>query len=279
MPFVTVSDGASIYIEDTVNPDRPNEAGKPVVFVHGWPLSHKMFEYQFMELQKNGYRCIGIDLRGFGSSDKPWTNYNYDVFADDIRQVLASLSLNQGVTLVGFSMGGAIVMHYIARYFSGLVSRAVFMGAAAPCFTKREDYPYGLEKAACDNLVVQSNTDRPKMVSDFGKIFFRSDKIASEEMARWLFSINMEASPYATVKCLEELRDADLRNDMELVNQRNLPVAIFHGTHDKICPFDFARIMNNGIKGSKLVSFTQSGHGLNIEEKEKTNEELMRFIA
>lgn len=277
MPFVNVDNGVSIYVEDTGNV-RANDAVKSVLFIHGWPLSHKMFEYQFLELHKSGYRCIGIDLRGFGRSDKPWTNYDYDVFADDIKQVIAALNL-QAVTLVGFSMGGAIVMHYIAKYFSELVSKAVFMGAAAPCFTRREDYPYGIEKSACDALIGQSNKDRSKMVSDFGKIFFRNENSQSQEMAKWLFSINMEASPFATVKCLEELRDADLRNDMQVVNQRNLPVAIFHGIHDKICPFDFAKVMNQGIKGSRLIQFDESGHGLNIEEKEKTNEELLRFIG
>jgi pimeloyl-ACP methyl ester carboxylesterase len=153
------------------------------------------------------------------------------------------------------------------------------MGAAAPCFTKREGYPYGLEKSACDALITQSLQDRPKMVTDFGKIFFSNENSQSKEMAEWLFSINMKASPYATVQCLQELRNADLRNDMKLVNQRNLPVAIFHGVHDKICPFDFAKVMNEGINGSKIVQFHESGHGLNIEEKEKANEELIKFIG
>lgn len=256
MPFVNVDSSTSVYVEDT---GRESDVGKTVLFVHGWPMSHKMFEYQFMELHKNGYRCVGIDLRGFGRSDKPWTGYDYDIFADDIKQVMTALNL-QKVTLVGFSMGGAIVMHYVAKYFSELVSKVVFMGAAAPCFTKREGYPYGLEKSACDALVSQSLKERPKMVTDFGKIFFSNENSQSKETAEWLFSINMKASPYATVQCLQELRDADLRNDMKLVNQRNLPVAIFHGVHDKICPFDFAKVMNEGIKGSKIVQFHEIGH-------------------
>ena len=278
MPFVVVDEGVSIYVEDIGSETGSKDVLKPVLFIHGWPLSHKTFEYQFMALHNSGYRCISIDLRGFGRSDKPWTSYNYDVFADDIKQVISALNL-QGVTIVGFSMGGAIVMHYIAKYFSELVSKVVLMSAAAPCFTKREDYPYGLEKSACDNLIMQSKQDRPKMVSDFAKIFFKSENSQSKEMLNWLFSINMEASPFATVKCLEELRDADLRNDMQVVNQRNLPVAIFHGTHDKICAFDFAKVMSQGIKGSRLIEFNESGHGLNIEEKDKTNEELMKFIG
>lgn len=282
MPFVNMNDGTSIYVEDTANVNnRVGDtigAAKSVVFIHGWPLSHKMFEYQFIKLADDGYRCIGIDLRGFGRSDKPWTPYNYDRFADDIQQVLTTLNL-QGITMVGFSMGGAIAMHYIAKYFSERVTKVVFMGAAAPCFTKREDYPYGLEKSTCNDLIMQSKQDRPKMVSDFAKIFFSEENSQSHEMKEWLFSINMEASPYATIKCLEELRDADLRSDMQIVNQRNLPVAIFHGIHDKICSVDFAKVMNEAIKDSRLIRFDRSGHALNIEEKEKTNEELVRFIG
>lgn len=76
MPTVKVGDDVSLYVEDTA------DGGKPVVFIHGWPLSQQMFEYQFMQLHRKGYRCIGIDLRGFGRSDKPWSNgYSYDTFA------------------------------------------------------------------------------------------------------------------------------------------------------------------------------------------------------
>ena len=116
MPFVNVDEGVSIYIEDIGSESGAKDVLKPVLFIHGWPLSHEMFEYQYMALHKNGYRGIGIDLRGFGRSDKPWTGYNYDVFADDIKQVISMLNL-QGVTLVGFSMGGAIVMHYVESIF------------------------------------------------------------------------------------------------------------------------------------------------------------------
>lgn len=62
-----------------------------------------MFEYQFAELPKLGYRCIGIDSRGYGDSDKPWHGYNYDTMADDVNTVLETLNL-QNLVLVGFSM-------------------------------------------------------------------------------------------------------------------------------------------------------------------------------
>jgi len=110
-----------------------------------------MFEYKFTELPKHGYRCIGIDLRGFGDSDKPYDGYNYDTVADDLKAVLDTLNL-QNVVLAGFSMGGAIAIHYMARHEGSRIAKLVLLGAAAPCFTKREDYPFGIDSSAVDDL-------------------------------------------------------------------------------------------------------------------------------
>jgi non-heme chloroperoxidase len=272
--MVPVDEEVSVYVEDTGKAD-----GKPVFFVHGWPLSEKMFEYQFMALNSLGYRCIGIDLRGYGMSSKPWQDYNYDVFADDIQKVMNTLKLDQKFALVGFSMGGAVVMRYVAKYYPKNLSHVVFMGAAAPSFTKREGFPHGHERAFCDNIIGGLIQNRPKAVAEFGKLLFSTPDSQGPEMGTWLFMQSMAASPFATVKSAEALRDTDLRDDMQMISDRNLPVAIFHGTQDKISPFDLATVMNQGIKGSRLVKFEKSGHALNIEEKEKANSELMKFIA
>lgn len=273
MATVTVEKELPIHVEDT------GGNGKPIFFVHGWPLNHKMFEYQFMSLSREGYRCIGLDLRGFGFSAKPWSEYDYDVFSDDIQKVMNSLNLEQDFAIAGFSMGGAIVMRYVAKYYPKSVSHVIFMGAAAPSFTKREGYPHGHDRSFCDQIIANSLKNRPKVVSDFGKMLFSSPESQGPEMAAWLFSQSMMASPHAALKSAEALRDEDLRNDMQMINDRNIPVAVFHGIHDKICPFDLAQVMNQSIKRSKLVKFENSGHALNIEEKEKTNAELIKFIA
>jgi pimeloyl-ACP methyl ester carboxylesterase len=273
MATVTVEKEVPIHVEDT------GGKGKPIFFVHGWPLNHKMFEYQFMSLSREGYRCIGLDLRGFGFSAKPWSEYDYDVFSDDIQKVMNSLNLEQDFAIAGFSMGGAVVMRYVAKYYPKSVSHVIFMGAAAPSFTKREGYPHGHDRSFCDKIIADSLKNRPKVVSDFGKMLFSTPESLGPEMASWLFSQSMMASPYAAVKSAEALRDEDLRNDMQVINDRNIPVAVFHGVNDKICPFDLAQVMNQSIKRSKLVKFENSGHALNIEEKDKTNAELIKFIG
>jgi len=170
-----------------------------------------MFEYQFTELPKHGYRCIGIDLWGFGDSDKPWDGYNYNSMADDVKAVLDTLNL-QNVALVGFSMGGAIAIHYIARHQGSHISKLVLLGAAAPCFTKREDFPYGIDKSAVDGLIQQTYRERPSMLKNFSEIFFADPEKLSSEFKIWNLSLGLSASAYATIQCAIELRDADLRS-------------------------------------------------------------------
>lgn len=82
--YITVERDINLYVED-INPGN----GKPILFIHGRPVNHEMYEYQFDQLPKMGYRCIGVDLRGYGKSDRPWTGYTYDRMADDIRAVMA----------------------------------------------------------------------------------------------------------------------------------------------------------------------------------------------
>ena len=248
--------------------------GKPIVFIHGWPVNHKMFEYQFTELPKHGYRCIGIDLRGFGDSDKPWDGYNYDTMADDLKAVLDTLNL-QNVVLAGFSMRGAIAIHYMARHEGSRIAKLVLLGAAAPCFTKREDYPFGIDSSAVDDLILQTYTDRPSMLKNFTEIFFANPNKLSSEFKIWNLSLGLAASAHATIQCAIELRNADLRQDLTTID---VPTLILHGLDDHVCLFDLAKSMHDGIKGSQLVSIEKAGHGFYYEERDKLNSELVKFI-
>jgi len=248
--------------------------GKPFVLIHGWPLSDAMYEYQYQDISEKGFRVIGITLRGFGKSDAPYGKYNYDVYADDIKAVLDHLNI-QNATLGGFSMGGAIAIHYVAKYNSAHVAKLALFGAAAPVWTSRSDYPYGFSKEAVNGLITLSKTNRPQLLENFGKLFGASDTALPAGIANWLAVINLEASPFATTQSLIALRDADLRPEL---SQIKIPTVIFHGVKDRICEFSLAEQMHNGIKNSVIVRFENSGHGLFVEEREKFNDELLKFL-
>jgi pimeloyl-ACP methyl ester carboxylesterase len=247
--------------------------GKPIVLIHGWPLSDEMFEYQYNDLVNKNFRVIGITLRGFGKSDKPFGDYHYDIHALDIKRVLDKLDVKDAM-LVGFSMGGAIAVRFVAAYNEDQVTRLVLAGAAVPSWTQREDFPYNLPQKAVDDLIKLNYKDRPKLLSDFSRIFSATETSLNEGIGSWLNGIGLSASSHATAECLVALRDTDLRPDLERIN---IPTLILHGKHDKICSFDLAEQMKAGIRHSHLVAFEKSGHSLFLEETKKFNSELIKF--
>lgn len=249
--------------------------GRPIVLIHGWPLSDEMFEYQYNDLINKKYRVIGITLRGFGKSDKPYGAYNYDVHASDIKFVLNKLEIEDAV-LVGFSMGGAIAIRYVSEDKGAHVSKLVLCGAAAPIWTQRDDFPYNLPRSAVDELIALNYKDRPKLLSNFAKIFSAAETTLNEGIGSWLNGICLSASSYATAQCLIALRDTDLRSDLAKIN---IPTLIIHGKKDKICSFDLAEQMNAGIPGSHIVAFENSGHSMFLEETSKYNAELIKFAG
>jgi len=247
--------------------------GRPIVLIHGWPLSDEMYEYQYNDLINRNFRVIGITLRGFGKSDKPYGKYNYDIHALDIKKILSKLDIKDAV-LVGFSMGGAIAIRYVSKDKGTHVSRLALCGAAAPSWTQRKDFPYNLPKSAVDDLIELNYKDRPKLLSNFAKIFSATETSLNEGIGNWLNGICLSASSYATAQCLVALRDTDLRSDMVKIK---IPTVIMHGKKDKICSFDLAEQMKIRISDSRIVTFEKSGHSMFLEETKKFNAELIKF--
>ena len=155
--YVSVEPAVNLFVED-INPT----GNKTIVFIHGWPLSHKQFEYQFNILPAMGYRCIGIDWRGFGQSDKPISGYTYNRLAMDIYMVVCALQLNN-FTLVGHSTGGAIVIRYMSKFNGIGVSKIVLVDAAAPI---------GFTKETANQFLKEALNDRPKMMQEVTDSFF-----------------------------------------------------------------------------------------------------------
>jgi pimeloyl-ACP methyl ester carboxylesterase len=249
--------------------------GRPVVLIHGWPLSDEMYEYQYNDLINNDYRVIGITLRGFGHSSKPFGLYDYDVHATDIKKVLDHLEIKKAV-LGGFSMGGSIAIRYVSLYKAAHVSKLALFGAAAPIWTQRKDFPYNLKKSAVDALIAMNYKDRPRLLADFAKIFSAKPTSLNDGIGNWLNGICISASSYATAQCLIALRDTDLRKDLKKIK---IPTLIMHGKKDKICSFDLAEQMKAGISGSQLIPFKNSGHSLFLEETQKFNAALIKFAG
>src|SRR5712692_12120362 len=148
MPYVTVgkenSGNIDLYYED-------HGTGKPVILVHGWPLSGRSWEKQVPVLLDAGYRVITYDRRGFGDSSKPTFGYDYETFTEDLHKLVTKLNLRD-FALVGFSMGGGEVARYFGKYGSEGVRKAVFMAAVTPFLLKTADNPQGVDAGAFEGI-------------------------------------------------------------------------------------------------------------------------------
>jgi non-heme chloroperoxidase len=249
--------------------------GPTVVLIHGYPLSDASWEYQYHALVKAGYRAVGITLRGFGQSDKPYGKYDYDQFAADIKSVLDQMDVKDAV-IGGHSMGGAIALHYVAKYDAAHVKKLALFSAAAPRHTKTADYPYPLfTKEDISQWIALNNSDRPALLAAVGSNFALTPKSLSPGIAQWLYAIELQSSSYAMEQALIALRDEDLRGDLPKIK---VPTVIFNAKEDHLVAYALAQQMNKAIAGSRLVTFYKSGHASFLEEKDKFNEELIKFI-
>ncbi len=267
--YVRVERDVNIYVEDINRMSK-----KTILFIHGWPANHKMFEYQFNQLPQKGYRCIGMDLRGFGQSDKPWEGYDYDRLADDVRGVIEALKL-QNITLAGHSTGGAVAVRYVARHHGYGVSKLALLAAAVPSLIKRPYFPYGLKAEDVKQIIQSTYHDRPNMLQGFGNMFFFQH--ITQPFSNWFFQLGLQAASWSTAKIAGTwLHEESLFQDMGKIQ---IPTLILHGIHDKVCHFPLAEAQKQGIKNSRLVPFKYSGHGLFWDERDKFNKELAQFIG
>ncbi len=249
--------------------------GKPIVLIHGWPLSDDMYEYQYNDLTNSNFRVIGITLRGFGKSDKPFGEYNYDIYANDIKKVLCKLDIT-GAVLGGFSMGGAIAIRFASMDAGAHVSKLALFGAAAPIWTQRNDYPYNLSIPEVNALIELNYRDRPQLLTNVGKIFAATETSLSSGINTWLYGMGSSSSSHAMAQSLIALRDTDLRKDLAAIS---IPTLIMHGKKDKICTFEMAIQMKSHLPNSYIIPFENSGHALFLEESVKFNKELIRFAT
>jgi non-heme chloroperoxidase len=271
MEFQT-RDGTKLFYEDT-------GTGKPLVLIHGWPLSSAMWEYQLNELPERGIRCIAYDRRGFGRSDHPATGYDYDTLASDLNDLLEHLDLKD-VTLAGFSMGGGEVVRYLSRFGTGRVSRTVLIAAVPPFMLKTSDNPDGVDAQVFKDIETGLRNDRVAFLTDFTKTFFGVGWLASpvsEPMIAANVELAMHASSRATLACAKAFAETDFRNDLKAVT---VPTLVIHGDSDKTVPIEASgKRTAKSIAGAKSIVYSGAPHGLFYTERDRLNADLEAWVA
>ena len=253
-------------------------SGRPIVLIHGFPLSGVAWEKQVSVLLKAGYRTITYDRRGFGKSSQTSIGYDFDTFTSDLNTLMESLNLHD-VTLVGHSMGAGEVARYFGTHGAKRVRQAVFISSIAPFLLKTNDNPEGIDSSFYDSTIQSFTADRPTFIAEFFKDFFNLDvtlgKRISEEVLRAYWNLAVSASPLGTVACVPTW-PTDFRKDLPNVT---VPSLIIHGADDRILPLALtAQRLHEAIKGSQLVVLKDGPHGIFWTHADEINQALLDFL-
>jgi pimeloyl-ACP methyl ester carboxylesterase len=268
----TPADSVRLHIEDS------GGSGRPVVLIHGWPLSAQAWEPQVSVLRAAGFRVVAYDRRGFGRSDKPESGYSYDTLADDLQRVMDQCGL-QDVTLVGFSMGGGEVARYIARFGESRLHSVVFAAAVPPYLMKTADNPDGpltAEKAQQKKQAFEQ--DRNSYFEKFTTDFFSANgKLqVTESQREAAIALCLQSAQHAALACMDSFGTTDFRNDLKKVT---VPTLVIHGDADAIVPIEGSgQRTHHAVPHSKLVTVRGAPHGLNLTHAQAFNDALLSFL-
>ncbi|WP_374408741.1 alpha/beta fold hydrolase [Pelagerythrobacter sp.] len=272
MPFFETRDGTRIRYKHVGE-------GRPVIFIHGWPLSGDSWDPVMMKFADAGFKAIAYDRRGFGRSDHAPGGYNYDTFADDLADLMAELGLSSDVGLVGFSMGGGEIARYLSRHQGKGVSRVALVSSVVPFMKQTDDNPDGVPQSTLDEMTEGMKTDFRGFFTDFFKDFYgdgwASQKVSDEEK-HWAWMTTMMSAQWATLKSAGAFADTDFRPDLASFT---VPTLVIHGTKDKTVPIDATgRQVAEKVPGAKLIEYDGEPHAVFATQTERLGDDLLEFM-
>ena len=261
-----------VHVEDARGP------GRPVVLIHGWPLSGASWSAQVPALSAAGFRPIAYDRRGFGGSDKPGGGYDYDTLTEDLEGLMDELDLHE-VTLVGFSMGGGEVARYVTKYGQGRLRSVVFAAAVPPYMLQTDDNPDGpLTKAQAASMTADLTADRDKFFDTFTTQFFsvNGDLKVTEAQRQLAIGLCQQSDQKAALACMASFGTEDFRRDLSVVT---VPTLVIHGDGDGVVPFQGSGARTHAaIPHSQLHVIAGAPHGCNVSHPDEFNRALLDFL-
>ncbi len=267
-----------LFRDTHLHVDDTGGSGRPVVLIHGWPLSGESWSEQIPALAAAGYRVVSYDRRGFGRSDKPMTGYEYDTLSDDLAAVITGLELTD-VTLIGFSMGGGEVARYVSRHGQERLHSVVFAGAVPPYLMKSEDNPDGpLTPEAAEEMADGLKDDRDGFFDQFTTQFFSAHGVLKVTEAQRADAVALchQSDQRAALGCMEAFGTTDFRSDLTAVA---VPTLVIHGDSDAIVPVEGSgQRTHEAIAGSELHVVAGAPHGFNVSHADAFNAAVLTFL-
>ncbi len=254
--------------------------GRPVILIHGWPLSADSWDPVALALAEAGYRAIAYDRRGFGRSQQPYKGYDYDTFADDLADVMAAHNATQGAALIGFSMGGGEIARYLSRHGSAAIDRVALVSSVVPYMLQTDDNPEGVPQATFDQMTEGMRKDRAAFFTGFFKDFYGVGMLSSpvsDELLQLSWITAMQSGLHPTLAAAKAFATTDFRPDLDSFT---VPTLLIHGTSDKTVPIGAtARAVAEAVPHARLIEYGGEPHGVFATQTDRLTRDLLDFLA
>ncbi|NVD44886.1 alpha/beta fold hydrolase [Qipengyuania atrilutea] len=272
MPHFTTRDDTHIRYKELGE-------GRPVILIHGWPLSSDSWDPVMMHMAENGIRAIAYDRRGFGRSDHAKSGYDYDTFSDDLADLIGHLDLTDGIGLAGFSMGGGEIARYMSRHGGEGVSAVALVSSVVPYMLKTDDNPDGVPQSTLDKMTEGMKNDYRHFFTGFFQDFYGDgwikDKVTDEEKD-WAWMTTMMSAKWATMKSAEAFGTTDFRPDLKSFT---VPTLVIHGTDDRTVPIDATgRAVADAVPSARLVEYNGEPHAVFATQTDRLAKDLTEFF-
>lgn len=271
MAYLTTKDGTRIFYKDWGK-------GQAIVFSHGWPLDGDAWDGQMQFLGSQGYRVIAHDRRSHGRSDQTWDNNTMEQYVDDYAELLNHLNVKDAV-LIGHSTGGGEVAHYIGKYGTSRVAKAVLVSSVPPLMLKTPKNPLGTPIEVFDGIRRGVAGNRAQFYKDLSLPFFgynRPNAKVSEGIRDDFWLHGMLGGIKGQYDCIHEFSEVDYTDDLK---KMTIPTLVVQGDDDQIVPYEAAgKRQAELLPKAKLKVYPGAPHGLPITHQDQLNADLLAFI-
>jgi 3-oxoadipate enol-lactonase len=242
---------------------------KPIIFVHGFPYDHKMWDNQ-IEVLKDNFYCITYDIRGLGQSYIGDGQYTMEAYVWDLFSIMDELKIEKPI-LCGLSMGGYISFRAVEveqERFSGLIL----------CDTKSEsDNNKG--KLIRSNKINKINVDGVgSFANEFVPTCFHPDAPENlSETYNRILNIAKNQNPVGVKGAL--LAMVSRINTTKSLKKIKIPTLVLAGEEDALTPPKSMKKLSKKIKNSEFHIVPNSGHMTPLENPEFVNEKIKGFLT
>jgi 3-oxoadipate enol-lactonase len=244
--------------------------GTPLIFIHCYPLSREMWDYQMKGLSAMA-RVIAPDLRGHGESQAVPGPYSMDVFADDIAALLDTLDIQRKAVICGLSMGGYAAFAFYRKYSSRVGALILAATRAADDTPEaRAGREQAIETVKAEGIAGIVDGMLPKLLSP-------ERNQNHPDLVKKVRSIMMSISIEGMIGDLEGMiARLDSRPTLKEIE---VPTLVLHGLEDQIIPAKTAKETQAAIQHSRLQIIPHAGHLLNMEQPAEFNAAIRGFLS